>query len=159
MPVPRHKMLGFYGVPTTTEGVTTVTYRRMQYFTEATKNKNPNKYSRKYIDEKSERSDVTGYAEAVSYAFDRHRGNAVLQDIIRIGDRELVGDDARRSIIWADIEIGEAVKRDYSVIPDSEGGDANVYTHSGSLEASGEPVFGTATSSDGWMTVTFEEES
>lgn len=157
--VSRHKMLGFYGVPETSGGVTTVTYRRMQYFTELTKNKNGEEHERKYIDEKSKRSDIVGYFESVSYAFDRYRGNAVLEDIVKIGDRELVGDDAKRSIIWVDTDTSEAHKRDYAVIPESEGGDANTYTHSGTFKASGEPVFGTAASSDDWMTVTFKEET
>lgn len=154
--VPRHKMLGFYGVPS--EGGT-VTYRRMQYFTDLSKNKNPEEHERKYVDEKSKRSDIVGYFESVSYTFDKYRNNPVLADISKISDRELIGDDAKRSIIWVDEDTGEAVKRDYAVIPESEGGDANTYTQSGNFKASGEPVFGTASSSDDWMTVTFTEET
>lgn len=157
--VPRHKMLGFYGVPETSGGTVSITYRRMRYFTELTKNKNAEEHERKYVDEKSKRSDIVGYFESVSYAFDRYRGNAVLEDIAKIGDRELVGDDAKRNIIWVDVDTGEAHKRDYAVIPESEGGDANTYTHSGNLKASGELVFGTVTSADDWMTVTFTEET
>ncbi|MBR1555858.1 MAG: hypothetical protein IJ644_10790 [Oscillospiraceae bacterium] len=154
--VPRHKMLGFYGVPI--EGGTVV-YRRMQYFTELTKNKNPEENERKYVDEKFKRSDIVGYFESVSYAFDRYRDNAVLDDIAKISNKELIGNDAKRSMIWVDVDTSEAVKRDYAIIPESEGGDANTYTHSGNFKASGEPVFGTAASSDDWMTVTFTEDT
>ncbi|MBR0483939.1 MAG: hypothetical protein IJJ69_04065 [Oscillospiraceae bacterium] len=154
--VPRHHILAFYGVPDTSGNVT---FYRMQYFTNLGKNKNPNKYTRKYVDEKSSRSDVTSYAETNSYTFDRYRGNAVHEDIISISDRELVGTDAVRTCFWVDIDTNKAVKRDYAVIPDSEASDANTYTHSGSLEASGEPVFGTATSSDNWLTATFTEDT
>ena len=157
--VPRHRILAFYGVPETSGGVTTVTFYRMQYFTSLGRNKNPNKYSRKYVDENSQRSDVTSYAETNSYTFDRYSGNPVHEDIINISNRELVGNDALRTCFWVDIDTGKAVQREYAVIPDSEGSDANTYTHSGSLEAHGEPVFGTASSSDSWMTAAFTEDT
>ena len=60
--VARHKILSFYGVKTTTEGTTTTTYHRMKYFTQLSQSKNPQEYSRKYVDEATQRTDVTGFA-------------------------------------------------------------------------------------------------
>ena len=102
---------------------------------------------------------MTGFAPQIDYAFDRHSNDPVLMDIVDISDRELIGNDAVRSIINVDTETGTAYKRDYAVVPNSEGDDANIYTHSGSFKANGEVVKGTATSSDNWQTVSFTPES
>lgn len=157
----RHKIVAFYGVTTTTTSggtaTTTTTYHRMKYFTQLSKSKNAQEYSRKYVDEKAQRTDVVSFAPQYDYAFDRYSGDPVLTDIINITDNELLGSDAVRSIVLVDVETGEAFKRDYAVIPSTEGDDANVYTHSGSLKANGNQVAGTATSSDNWQTVTFTE--
>lgn len=154
--IPRHKMLAFYGVPST-DGE--VTFHRMSKFTSLSQSKNPIEHSRQYVDEPFSQTDVIGYAPSIDYAFDRHSGNEVLTDIVDIGDRELVGDEAVRPIIWVDVETGKATKRDYSVIPNTEGDNINIYTHSGTLKCRGDKVHGTATSSDNWQTVTFEEET
>ncbi len=156
--IPRHKVLAFYGVPETVEGVTTVTFHRMRFFTNIAKNKNPQDYTRKYTDEKSQRSDIVSYAETISATFDRHSGDPVHEDIIDISDRELVGSDAKREIIWVQVDTGKAVKRTVSVVPNSEGSDANTYTQSADFRAGGEPAAGTASSSDDWMTATFTPE-
>ena len=50
---------------------------RMRGFTEFSQNKNPIEYSRKYVDEQTERNDVVGYAPSISYSFDRFSDNAV----------------------------------------------------------------------------------
>ncbi len=157
--MPRHKILSFYGVPTTSEGTTTVTFHRMKKFTQLSQAKNPQEYSRKYVDEATQRTDVTGFAPQIDYAFDRHKNNPVLTDIVDITNRELIGSEAIRTIINVDTETGEAYKRDYAVVPGSEGDDANIYTHSGSFKANGEVIKGTASSSDDWQTITFTEES
>ena len=165
--VPRHKMLSFYGVTTTTTDstttpptvTTTTTYHRMKYFTQLSKNKNPQEYSRKYVDEATQRTDVTGYATQIDYGFDKHRNDPVLTDIVGITNDELLGADAVRDIIDVDVETGIAYKRSYTVSPGSEGDDANFYKYGGSFKANGEQVKGTATSSDDWQTVTFAAES
>lgn len=152
---PRNKILAFYGVPTTSSGTTTITYTRMKYFTQLSHAKNPQEYNRKYVDEENQRNDVTGYNPQYDYAFDRTNGDAVLEDILDITNNEWVGEDAVRTIILVDTETGNAIKRDYAVIPGSEGDDVNVYTHSGSMKAHGEKTTGTASSTDSWQTVTF----
>lgn len=159
---PRHKMLAFYGVKTTdttqTPPVTTTTLTRMRNFTQLSQSKNPQEHSRKYVDEKDQRTDVMGHAPQIDYAFDRDNTDAVLADIISITDSESVGEDAVRTIVLVDTDTGKAIRRDYSVIPSSEGDDANIYTHSGSFKANGEKVHGTAATSDDWKTCTFEED-
>ena len=148
----RHKIVAFYGVPGSGG---TVTYTRMRYFTQLSKSKNAQEYSRKYVDEKAQRTDVVSFAPQYDYAFDRNSDDPVLADIISITDNELLGSEAVRSIVLVDTDTGIAYKRDYSVIPSTEGDDANVYTHSGSFKADGEQLAGTATSSDNWQTITF----
>lgn len=149
---PRHKILAFYGVPGTGS---TVTITRMKFFTQFSHSKNPQEYNRKYVDEANQRNDVTGYNPQFDYAFDRTSGDTVLEDILKITNGEMTGEDAVRTVVLVDTATGEAVKRDYAVIPGSEGDDANVYTHSGSLKAHGEKTSGTAASTDNWQTVTF----
>ena len=165
--VPRHKMLSFYGVTTTTTDstttpptvTTTTTYHRMKYFTQLSHSKNPQEYSRKYVDEPTQRTDVTGFAPQTDYGFDKHRNDPVLTDIVTITNDELLGADAIREIIVVDVETGDAYKRSYSVSPGSEGDDANIYKYSGSFKANGEQIKGTATSSDDWQTVSFSAAS
>ena len=161
--VQRHKILSFYGVTTTTTSggttTTTTTYYRMKYFTGLSQAKNPQEYSRKYVDEATQRTDVTGFAPEISYGFDKHRNDPVLTDIVKITNEELYGDDAVREIINVDTETGEAFKRDYTVSPGTEGDDANIYKYSDSFKARGEQVKGAATSSDDWATVTFTEST
>lgn len=153
----RHKKLPFYGVSKTVEGVTTTAFYRMTGFTSLPQNKNPQEYNRQYIDEDFQRSDIMGYAPVIPYNFDRHDGNKVHDDIVDITDNEKIGADAVRTLIVVDIDDGSAIQRDYSVMPDGEGDDINVYTYSGNFKAQGEKVMGTATSSDNWQTITFTE--
>ena len=156
---PRHKMLGFYGVPVTEGDTTEITYTRMRKFTQLSQSKNPIEYNRQYVDEQFQQTDVMGYSPTIDYAFDRYSGYPMQEDIIKISDEELVGEDAVRSIILVDTETGKAIKRDYSVIPNTEGDNINIYTYSGTLKCRGEKVHGTATSEDNWQTVTFTEST
>ncbi len=161
--VQRHKILSFYGVTTTTTSggttTTTTTFHRMKYFTGLSQAKNPQEYSRKYVDEATQRTDVTGFAPEISYGFDKHRDDPVLTDIVKITNEELYGADAVRDIIIVDTATGEAYKRPYTVSPGTEGDDANIYKYSGSFKANGEQVKGAATSSDDWATVTFAADN
>ena len=159
--VKRSQKVAFYGVP----GDDATTYHRMTGFTEFSKSANPKEYNRQYIDEEHERTDIVGYSPEYSYAFDLFTENAMHTDIVSITDNEATGTDAVREIIVVDLtKTGktegsyEAVKREFSVIPDSEGDSSDAYTYSGSLKVVGERVKGTATSADGWKTLTFAEE-
>ncbi|MBQ6169791.1 MAG: hypothetical protein IJK30_07540 [Ruminococcus sp.] len=151
--VARHKKVAFFGVVSGN----TETFTRMPKFTQLTTNKNPMEYSRQYVDEPFQETDVVGYSPSISYAFDRHRSSVVQDDIVKIHDEELIGDDAVRNIVVVDVETGEAVQRSYAVIPSTEGDNINVYTYSGNFKTKGELIQGTATSSDDWQTCTFTE--
>lgn len=156
----------FYGIPG--EGDTPV-FTRMKFFTDFSISKNPVEYSRRYVDEKTERSDVVGYAPSISYSFDSYSGDAVLEDIVNISDGELVGSDTHREIILVDFsEESEgkypAVKRTYAIVPDSEGDSTDAYTYSGNLKSAGEVEQGYATiatpadgTGDTVETITFEK--
>lgn len=155
--VARHKILAFYGVPGSTEG--TYTFTRMQKFTQFAPSKNPIEYGRQYVDEPFNVNDIMGYDPSIAYAFDKHRDLAVQTDIIGITNGEKLGDAAVRPIIIVDTETSEAWKRDYSVIPGSEGDNLQVYTYSGTFKCKGELIEGTTTSADDWQTITFAENS
>jgi len=155
--IKRCEKLAFMGV---TENNSTV-YKRMTKFTELSISKNPKEYSRKYIDEESERNAVVGYSPSISYKLDYEPTDAVHSAIANVADNELIGDSAVLNIIIVDLSSDNgqgtcsAIKRAFSVIPSSEGDDSETYTLSGSLKASGEIILGTATTADSWKTITF----
>lgn len=158
----------FYGI--IEEGK--VTFTRMKYFTELSLSKNPKEYARQYIDEDTERTDVTGYSPSMSYSFDDYRGDAVLEDIVDITNSEKLGLDAQREIVQVDFSRPAdgggyyAVKRTFSVIADSEGDSTDAYTYSGTFKTVGTKVVGVATiaTPDGGdaetvQTITFAESA
>jgi len=139
-------------------------YKRMTGFTEFSLSKNPKEYSRKYIDEDMERSEVVGYSPAISYKFDTDPDNSVHQFLTKVADYELLGENAECNIIVADLSTvdaqgsAKAIMRKFSIIPQNEGDDKDTYTVSGSFKAAGAKTFGTVTSADQWQTVTFKAE-
>ena len=139
------------------------TYTRMTGFTEFSVSKNPKEYSRKYIDEDLERSEVVGYSPIISYKLDVDPKNIVHNFLGMVADNEMMGSDAKCNIMIADLSnINEdgsanAIVRAFSIIPGTEGDDKNTYTLSGSFKAIGEKKFGIATSLDNWQTVSFTE--
>lgn len=140
------------------------TFNRMHGFTDMGKSSNPSEYSRRYVDERTERSDVTGYAPEIGYGFDQTKGDKVQQVIVDITDDEVTG--KKVTIVTVDFSqegTGPnsyvARKREYSVIPDSDGDSTDAYTYSGSFKAAGDIVKGTATSTDDWETCSFTPDS
>ncbi len=154
--VKRSSKVAFYGVP---DGESVV-YRRMSGFTELATSKNPIEYSRQYVDEEMEVTDVVGYSPSIAYSFDLFSDNAVHSDIAEISDNEYVGSEAVRSIVVVDIFSGDksAVMREFSVIPDSEGDSMDAYTYSGNFKVKSDKIFGNAASDDDWQTCTFTEK-
>ena len=158
--VKRSDKVAFFGV----KNGESVTFCRMKGFTDISVSRNPKEYARQYVDEEFERTDVVGYATSMSYGFDQHVGDPVHEDIASVHDSEMLGMDAVRSIVVVDFtreaEGGGflARKRDFAVIPSSEGGSMDAYTYSGSLKTAGDTVVGTATSEDGWESCVFVEE-
>ncbi len=154
--VARHKKLAFFGV-IGSDGAEK--FMRMPKFTTLSQSKNPIEHNRQYVDEPFQETDVIGYSPSISYAFDLHRNCEVQKDIVNITDNELLGDDAVRNIVIVDVDEGTAIKRPYAVIPTTEGDNINIYTYSGDFKCKGEKIHGTASSSDGWQTITFTENS
>ena len=138
-------------------------FQRMRKFTEISTSKNPKEYSRQYVDEESETTDVTGYSEEKSYAFDQYSENPVHEKIAKITDDELTGDDATVKVLVVDkskvATSGgyEARVRSYAVVPDSDGDSTDAYTYSGSFHADGNIKTGTAEVSTDGLTATFTE--
>ena len=134
-------------------------FQRMRKFTEISTSKNPKEYSRNYVDEDGETTDVTGYGEQKKYAFDQYTNNPVHEKIAKISDDELTGDDAMVEILVVDKTTEsngnyDARLRKYAVIPDSDGGSTDAYTYSGSLKAKGTFEKVTATISNDGKTAT-----
>ena len=159
--VGRHKRVAFMDV--TGDGKT---FTRMTGFTSMSDGKNSTEYSRQYVDEESERSDVVGYAPSMDYEFDLHTNDAVLKRLATITDDELLGSDAQVNIVMVDLfevktedpNTCTARKRDLSVIPDTEGDGTDALIYKGSFKAAGEIIKGTATTTDSWQTCTFAAE-
>lgn len=156
--VKRCDKVAYYGVPAE-EGTV---FKRMTGFTDISVSKNPKEYKRQYIDQEFEQSDIVGFSPVISFGFDQFSGNDVHDDIMRIADYELVGDDAVREIIMIDFstddEAPSAIKREFSVVVENEGDGMEGYRVKGSFKVKGEKVFGKATSTDGFETAVFTEE-
>lgn len=143
--VNRNDKVMFYGVPDSTGA--TVTYKRMQGFTDLSKSHNVQEYSRRYVDEKTERTDITGYAPSIAFSFDQMTDNDVHKDIVSIVDGEKIGTDCVRSLILVDLTTKsgsdssatyKGKKRDFTIVPSSEGDSTEAYTYSGDFRANGE---------------------
>ena len=152
--VMRDEKVAFYEIPGQ------YAFVRMEGFTSMSTSKSATEHSRKYVDERSSRTDTVGYEESIAYSFDRYDGNAVQDDIVTITDEEKVGKQATRRIIQVDMktlsEDGTTASgrmRSYSVVPDGSGDDANVLTYSGNLKNNGEWENVSVTSNDDWQTV------
>lgn len=144
--VKRSRKVAFMNVSTTA----IANFLRMTKFTEISKSKNPTEYSRTYVDEDGEVTDVTGYSEEISYNFDLHVGNLVHQKIVDITDNEKTGADALVQILQVDFTkpVGdgyEARLRTYSVVPDAEGDSTEAYTYSGAFRKNSNMTIGVAT--------------
>lgn len=157
MLVGRHKRVAFMDADGSGK-----TFTRMTGFTSLSDGKNSTEYSRQYVDEASERSDVVGYAPAIDYEFDRYTNDPVHEKIAAITDDEILGTEAQVDIAVVDLfeqKTSEttctARKRTWSVIPDTEGDGTDALIYKGSFKAAGEITKGTATTTDGWKTCTF----
>lgn len=154
--VKRNGKVAYMDVSTTT----IANFLRMTKFTEISKSKNATEYSRTYVDEDGEVTDVTGYSEEISYAFDLYKGNLVHQRIVNITDNELTGNDALVKILQVDfskpVKSGyEARLRTYSAVPDTEGDSTDAYTYSGAFRKNSGFTIGVATITEDGMTATF----
>ena len=139
------------------------TFNRMRGFTTLSGSKNPTEYSRRYVDEEFETTDVTGYSPSLDFGFDQYIGDPVHEEMVEILDNEKLGTEARRNIVTVDFsqEAGEgsykAVKREYAIIGDAEGDSMDAYTYSGTFRSTGKRIVGTATVDETGAVATFTE--
>lgn len=139
-------------------------FNRMHGFTDSGKSSNASTYDRRYVDEETERSDVTGYGTEIAYAFDEMVDDPVHAVLVEVADDEIKG--KKVTIVTVDFskpvteqtDQYEARKRVYSVIPDADGDSTDAYTYSGTFKAAGKIIKGTATSTDDWETCSFTKE-
>ena len=139
------------------------TFNRMRGFTTLSGSKNPTEYSRRYVDEEFETTDVTGYSPSLDFGFDQYVGDVVHEEMVEILDNEKLGTEARRNIVTVDFSksTGEgnynAVKREYAIIGDAEGDSMDAYTYSGTFRSTGKRIVGTATVDEAGAVATFTE--
>lgn len=137
-------------------------FGRMKGFTSMSINKNPKEYTRQYVDEEFETTDVTGISTSIDYTFDQIADDAVHEKLIDIIDNERIGNAAVVSLVSVDFtKAGStentfvATKRDFTTIAGSEGDSLDAYTYGGTFRVKGERIIGEATTTDDWETCTF----
>lgn len=140
--IKRSQKKGFLDV-----GEGTPDFELMRRFTEITTSKEAAEYSRQYIDEDFERTDVTGINTSISIAFDQYTNDDVHEKLVGIIDGEKIGEDAYVDLLMVDMSGASpypATKRTFVVIPGSEGDGFDAYVYNAELKATGEKVTGTA---------------
>jgi len=143
----------------------TETFNRMRGFTSLSGSKNPMEYSRQYVDEEFETTDVVGFSPSFDFGFDQYTDDPAHEEMVEILDGEYTGTDARRNIVTVDfsqpIEGGgyKATKREYAIIGDSEGDSMDAYTYSGTFRSTGKKINGTATLNSDNSVATFTEDA
>ena len=141
---------GTIAVATTTAPTTGEEYNLIgEGFTQLAESKNPQEYSRKYVSDKTTRTDLTGFAPQYDYTMDYIDGDKVVAEIANITDNELLGTDAQRNIVavnlWSDPSglACAAKKRAYAVIPNQKADGTDALVYSGSMKAAGDFIDGT----------------
>ena len=76
-------------------------------FTQLSQSKNPIEYSRQYVDEPFQETDITGYSPSIAYAFDYHRNCEVQKDIVAITEGEFIGDEMAKTASKANTSVGQ----------------------------------------------------
>lgn len=116
-------------------------------FTSFPESKNPKEYTRKYINYKTDKSDVIGYAPSIEYSCDCISGDPVVQEIVYVHENELVGNATHRTIYhvnrWEEKD-GKcpAKKRVFAIIPGTKGDGSDALVYSGTLKAVSDIVSG-----------------
>ena len=141
----------------------TETFNRMRGFTTLSGSKNSIEYSRQYVDEEFETTNVVGFSPSLDFAFDQYTDDEAHAEMVEILDGEFTGTEARRNIVTVDFsqpiegetDSYKATKREYAIIGDSEGDSTDAYTYSGTFRSTGKRITGTATVSNDGTTATF----
>ena len=143
----------------------TETFNRMRGFTSLSGSKNSIEYSRQYIDEEFETTDVVGFSPSMDFAFDQYTEDEAHAEMVEILDGEYTGTEARRNIVTVDFSQPvngggyKATKREYAIVGDSEGDSTDAYTYSGTFKSTGKRITGTATLNADNSVATFVEDS
>lgn len=132
------------------------TYNRMRGFKNLPTSKNPIEYTRAYVDEYGEVTDVVGMSESKEFEFDQYVNDVVHDFLVNIIDNEILGTDAVVKIMTVDKNktTDNAVVREYSVIADTAGDGTEAYTYAGRFAAVGPATVETATISADGLTAT-----
>lgn len=119
-------------------------------FTSFPESKNPKEYTRKYINDKTERTDVIGYSPSIGYSCDVITDDPVITKIVTITDTEKTGNDTHVDVVSVNLweQSGtsgsyNAYKRTYAIIPDGKGDGTDAMIYTGTMKAVGEIVVGT----------------
>ena len=135
------------------------TFNRMKGFTALSTSKNPIEYTRKYVDETFETTDVVGMSTSMDWTMDQLKDDPVHDKIVDIIDSEKIGDDAVVTLLTVDFtQEGTTAgtfkekKRTFTLIPGTEGDGAEAYTYSGTFRVKSEKVDGEVTSIDNFKT-------
>ena len=141
------------------------TFNRMKGFKTLATDKNPIEYTRQYVDEAFETTDVVAISTSTEFEFDQRSGDTVHEKLTDIIDEEKIGDNAVVKLLQVDLSgleddalTAPATARPFTVIPGTEGGELEAYTYSGTFRVKGDKVKGTATTEDSWETCTFTPE-
>jgi len=127
---------------------------RMKGFTSLSTSSNPKEYTRQYIDETFETTDVVAISTSKEFAFDQKAEDPVHTKLVDIIDKEMIGDDAIVTLVLVDFTqagVAEnsfvAYKRDFVVVPGTQGDNPDAYTYSGTFKTKGKKIEGEATDS------------
>lgn len=141
-------------------------FNRMRAFTSLSTATNPKEYSRKYVDEPFDTTDVVGYSPSKDFTFDQIKGDKVHEDLVEIIEGEKLGAAAHKQVVVVDLSSPgtptgtfKAKSRKFAIIGGNHGDSADAYTYSGTMKVVGKPITGTAATTDGWETCTFTPDA
>lgn len=144
---------------------TAETFNRLKGFTALSTSKNPKEYTRQYVDEEHEATDVVGISTSIEFNFDQMEANEVHEQLVSIIDEEKIGADAVVTLLTVDLsktgtglDSFVARKREFVVVPGTQGDKMEAYSYGGTFKVKGTTVKGEATTTDGWKTATFTED-
>lgn len=118
-------------------------------FTAFAESKNAKEYSRQYVHQSTEITDVIGFAPSMAYTSELYTEDPVCQHIAKVTDNELVGASARVEVVevhlWdsAGANTYKAFKRTYAIVPDGKGDGVEALVYTGNMKAVDEVVVGT----------------
>lgn len=159
--VKRHEKVAFMQDKTTE-----TKFNRMKGFTSLSSASNPKEYSRKYVDETFDTTDVVGYSPSKDFAFDQLKGDPVHEDVVAIIEGEVLGAAAHKRILVVDMTSPgtpegtfKAKARDFVIVGGSHGDNADAYTYSGTMKVVSKLITGTAATTDDWATCSFTPDA